>query len=127
MCLCYRHGQIVSKESLARSWNHSSRAELSKWSVCGYTSGMSTTTPSTPLNRVLQPISECLTRDVAERVINAPLNGDLQERLNVLAEKANDGALTAEEQYEYEQYVEGIDLLGIFKAQARLALLRLTS
>ncbi len=88
---------------------------------------MSAITPSTPLNRVLQPISECLTRDVAERVINVPLNQDLQERLNVLAEKANDGVLTAEEQYEYEQYVEGIDLLGIFKAQARLALLRLTS
>ena len=88
---------------------------------------MGTTTPSTPLNRVLQPISECLTRDVAERVINAPLNEDLQERLNVLAEKANDGLLTVEEQYEYEQYIEGIDLLGIFKAQARLALLRLTS
>lgn len=88
---------------------------------------MSTSTPSSPLNRVLQPISECLTRDVAERVINAPLNGDLQDRLNFLAEKANDGVLTVEEQYEYEQYVEGIDLLGIFKAQARLALLRLTA
>lgn len=40
-------------------------------------------------------------------------------------EKANEGELTAEEQIEYEQYVEGIDLLGIFKAQARLALLRM--
>ena len=50
-----------------------------------------------------------------------------QDRLNFLAEKANDGVLTVEEQYEYEQYVEGIDLLGIFKAQARLALLRLTA
>jgi hypothetical protein len=88
---------------------------------------MSITTPSTPLNRVLQPISECLTRDVAERVINTPLDGDLQKRLNFLAEKANEGVLTVDEKYEYEQYVEGIDLLGIFKAQARLALLRLTA
>jgi hypothetical protein len=88
---------------------------------------MNSATSSTPLNQVLQPIVECLTREVAERVVNAPMRADLQERLNSLASKANEGVLTAAEQSEYEQYVEGIDLLGIFKAQARLALLRMTS
>ncbi|MBL8812852.1 MAG: hypothetical protein JNM43_21985 [Planctomycetaceae bacterium] len=86
---------------------------------------MSPTAPTTPLNRILQPLSDCLTRDVAERVVNLRLHEDLQQRLSVLAEKANEGELTAEERVEYEQYVEGIDLLGIFKAQARLALMRM--
>lgn len=88
---------------------------------------MSIIAPKPPLDRILQPLSECFTRDVAERVANVRLHEDLQARLNVLAEKANDGQLTVEESLEYEQYIEGIDLLGLCKAQARLALLRMSS
>jgi hypothetical protein len=88
---------------------------------------MSIIAPKTHLDRILQPLAECFTRDVAERVAKLRLHEDLQARLNVLAEKANDGQLTVEESLEYEQYIEGIDLLGLFKAQTRLALLRMSS
>ena len=81
--------------------------------------------PPSPMDRILQPVTECLTRDVAERLVNSRIDNGLQLRLDELAAKANEGRLSADERAEYEDYVEGIDLLAIFKAQARLALSRL--
>ena len=81
--------------------------------------------PPSPMDRILQPVTECLTRDVAERLVNSCIDNGLQLRLDELAAKANEGRLSADERAEYEDYVEGIDLLAIFKAQARLALSRL--
>lgn len=78
--------------------------------------------PPSVLDRVLEPVVECLTREVAERLVNARLDAGLQARLDDLAAKANEGQLVPEERVEYEEYVEGLDLLAIFKAQARLAL-----
>jgi len=78
--------------------------------------------PLSVLDKLLEPVSECLTRDVAERLVNARLDANMQTRLDELAAKANEGLLAPEERVEYEEYVEGLDLLAIFKAQARLAL-----
>ena len=47
------------------------------------------------------------------------LDPTLQSCLDDLAAKAGTGTLTPAEQHLYEEYVEGVDLLGIFKAKAR--------
>lgn len=84
-------------------------------------------TQVTILDRLLDPITECLTPEVARRVIELGLDSETQSRIQALREKANEGQLTDEERVQYEEIVEGLDLLGVFKAKARAALARHTS
>jgi hypothetical protein len=78
----------------------------------------------TVLDRFLDPLTDCLTPDVARRIVDLRIDPSLQSRLNELADKANAGALTPGEIREYQEYVDGIDLVGILKAKARLSLAR---
>ena len=71
------------------------------------------------IDRFLDPVTECLTPEVAERIVNLQLDHEMQVRLDELAEKANRGQLSDNERSEYEEYVEGMDLIGLFKAKAR--------
>jgi hypothetical protein len=82
---------------------------------------MSTLTVS---ERMLQPVTACLTPEVARRIVDARLDAETQTRIDELARKANRGTLTADERDEYAEFVEYIDLIGVFKAQARLVLHR---
>ena len=77
---------------------------------------------NTVLDRFLRPFSECLTPEVAQRIVNLQLDLQSQARLDELATKANEGQLTDDERQEYEEFVEGIDLMGILKARARTVL-----
>ncbi|HEY2416133.1 MAG TPA: hypothetical protein VGI40_28080 [Pirellulaceae bacterium] len=76
------------------------------------------------LDQVLDPLADCLTPDVAKRILAVALEPRRQMRIDELAQKANDGLLTDEERREYADYVEAMDLIGILKATARLALSR---
>ena len=76
----------------------------------------------TVLDRFLRPFTECLTPEVAQRIVNLQLDVQSQARLDELAAKANEGQLTDNERQEYEEFVEGIDLIGILKARARTIL-----
>jgi len=71
---------------------------------------------------MLQPVTDCLTPEVARRIVDAHLDAGTQAKIDELAGKANRGTLTPEEREEYAQFVEYIDLLGIIKARARLLL-----
>jgi len=77
---------------------------------------------NTVLDRFLKPFTECLTPEVAQRIVNLQLDSQSQARLDELAAKANEGQLTDDERQEYEEFVEGIDLMGILKARARTVL-----
>jgi hypothetical protein len=76
------------------------------------------------LDRFLDPLTDCLTPEVAHRLIELRLDPETQARIDVLRTKANEAQLSEEEQAEYEDLVEGLDLIGIFKAKARAALAR---
>lgn len=77
---------------------------------------------TTALDRFLQPLAACLTPEVAQRIANLQLDVQSQTRLDELAAKANEGQLSDDERQEYEEFVEGIDLMGILKARARSVL-----
>ena len=79
---------------------------------------------NTVLDRFLRPFTDCLTPEVAQRIANLQLDAQSQARLDELAAKANEGQLTDDERQEYEEFVEGIDLMGILKARARSVLAR---
>jgi hypothetical protein len=83
---------------------------------------MSGSIASSVLDRFLDPVAACFSADVARRIVELKIDPDLQARLEVLATKANSGTLDASEVQEYEDYVEGIDLVAALKAKARLSL-----
>jgi len=76
----------------------------------------------TVLDRFLNPLAECLTPEVAQGIVDLKLDAGSQARLDLLAAKANEGQLTNDERQEYEEFVEGIDLMGILTARARTVL-----
>jgi hypothetical protein len=73
-------------------------------------------------DRMLRPVTDCFTPEVARRIVDARLDCDTQARIDQLASKASRGTLTKEERDEYAEFVEYIDLIGIIKAKARLLL-----
>lgn len=85
---------------------------------------MSSAHTTSVLDRILDPVTDCLTPEVAQRIVNLRLDPAIQARLDDLAVKANEGTLAPDERREYQEYVEGTDVVGIFKAKARLSLRR---
>ena len=55
------------------------------------------------LDRVLEPFVECLTREAAQKLVNLRAEPQAQARLDELADKANEGQLSAEERAEYDR------------------------
>ena len=78
------------------------------------------------LDRFLDPVAHILPPETAQQIVDMRIDPQLQARLDVLAEKANQGTLSAEEHEEYAEYVEGLDLIAIIKLKARAALNRQT-
>ena len=77
---------------------------------------------TTVLDRFLDPFADCLTPEVARRVVELRPDQATQARLEALREKANEGQLSESDRAEYEEIVEGLDILGILKAKARAAM-----
>jgi CHASE3 domain sensor protein len=76
------------------------------------------------LDRILDPVAECFTPEVARRLAELRADPQTQDRLDALAAKANEGRLTAEEEIAYRQAIDAIDLLAILQAKARAYLRR---
>jgi hypothetical protein len=73
-------------------------------------------------DQILDPVAKCLTPEVAQRILAVRLDPQVQARVDGLAAKANEGALTGDERAEYENLIEKADLLGIVKSLARQVL-----
>ena len=76
------------------------------------------------LDRLLEPISRCLTRDSAKALVELRADPDAQARVDDLAGKCNEGILSTAERQEYETYVHASNLVAILQAKARLFLKR---
>ena len=66
----------------------------------------------------LAPVEECLNIESARAILNLPQNARVQSRMDLLAEKCNEGALTPEERSEYDGLVWADHFLGILQAKA---------
>jgi hypothetical protein len=82
--------------------------------------------PSDFLDRVLDPVGSALGPEAAQRLIALRANPEVQQRVDELAERANEGEITPEERSEYEALITAATIVGILQAKAR-ALLRITS
>lgn len=79
---------------------------------------------TTYLDRILDPVAECFTPGVARRLVELQADSQTQAHLDALAEKASQGQLSPEEDAEYKQAIDAIDLLAILQAKARAYLRR---
>ena len=71
------------------------------------------------MDRVLDPLAACLNREAALSILHLRIDPEIQARVEVLAERANEGTLTPDERAEYLSYVEAADVLAIFKLKAK--------
>jgi len=71
------------------------------------------------LDRMLAPVGDCFTPEVARRLVELREDTQLQSRIDSLAEKNTEGELSQEERSEYETYVRAGNLIAILQAKAR--------
>lgn len=82
-------------------------------------------TPATPLVETLaESVAACLDAQSAEALANLQLDPGTRERLDELADKANEGRLTPAERAEYQAFIGINEFLGLaqLRARARLGL-----
>jgi hypothetical protein len=73
----------------------------------------------TLLDSLLEPFGECLTLEVAEKLVKLRANPVIVAKVEELAEKCNEGQLTTDERDEYESYVHVNNVMMMLKARAR--------
>lgn len=71
------------------------------------------------LDRFLEPMTEAFTPEVARKLADLRADPELQAHIDALADKANAGTLSPEEDREYKGYIEAADIIGIIQAKAR--------
>ena len=76
------------------------------------------------LDRFLEPVTEALTPQVARSIIALKVEPELEAHIDSLRQKANEGTLTAEEDAEYKEFVEAVDVISIIQSKARRFLAR---
>lgn len=76
------------------------------------------------MNRLLDPVGQLLSPEVARRLVDYRFDAKSQTRIDKLARKCNEGQLTDSERREYETYVQTLDFIAILQAKARSILKR---
>jgi hypothetical protein len=74
---------------------------------------------STVLDELLEPLSQCLDVESARRLVALQIPEPVQERMESLAERANEGLLSDEERGGYEALINAADFVSILKLKAR--------
>lgn len=74
------------------------------------------------LDRLLDPVRDCLTPEVAARIVALRADETAQARLDELAERNAAGTITSGERAEYESLVQAGNLIAVLQAKARAAL-----
>jgi hypothetical protein len=74
---------------------------------------------TTYLDRFLDPVTDAFTPEMARKVVDLRADAETQSRIEVLRQKANDGTLTPDEDAEYKEFVEALDIISIIQSKAR--------
>ena len=88
-----------------------------------YDLAMDTTTQqSVIMNQMLEPLTKDFGPETAKLFANIQATPEMVARLEVLAEKSNEGELSEAERSEYETYVRVGNLFAVLKAKGKKAL-----
>jgi hypothetical protein len=71
------------------------------------------------LHGLLDPLSRCLDAESARRIVAFRVDPPVQQRIDALGERANEGILSAAEQEEYEALINAADFIAILKLKVR--------
>jgi len=71
------------------------------------------------LDQLLDPFTQCLDAESARRVIEFGIAPAVQQRVDALADRANEGVLTDEERTDYEALINAADFIAILKLKAQ--------
>ncbi len=74
---------------------------------------------SAVLDRLVDPLSHCLTPESARRLLELCADPKLQAVVDNLAEKSEAGTLTPAEQADYASYVSFATFVALLKSKAR--------
>ena len=72
------------------------------------------------VDRLLEPLSRCIRGQGEQELLKLRADAALQARIDELADKCDEGALTADERAEYETYVRFGNFVAVLQAKARL-------
>lgn len=76
------------------------------------------------LDRYLDPVTDALTPQVAQRILDLRPESEVVARVDELGRKSNAGTLTEDESSEYRALADAGTLIALLKAKARRALAR---
>jgi hypothetical protein len=79
---------------------------------------MSDAIVSSVLDSLLEGLSHCLDPESARRVAEFQIATHVQDRVDVLAERANEGLLSDDERAEYEAFIDASDFIDILRLKA---------
>ena len=71
------------------------------------------------LDELLDPFTQCLDADSAQRVVEFGITASVRKRVELLARRANKGVLTAVERANYEALINAADFIAILKLKAQ--------
>lgn len=71
------------------------------------------------LDALMSPVANCLDANALRSVAELRASPESSERMEWLAERANDGLLTADERAEYESCILFANFLGVLQSKAR--------
>jgi hypothetical protein len=77
---------------------------------------------STALSRLLKPMSEGMSRELARELVALKVDQDTQSRYEQLAEGRREGTLSDDDEAELQDLVQVNSVLSMLKAEARLLL-----
>lgn len=74
------------------------------------------------LEKMLDPIAQCLTREAARQILSFQVDHATRKRVDILAELARSGEINEEQKQEYRELVDAMDLVALLKSKARTVL-----
>jgi hypothetical protein len=74
------------------------------------------------LDRLLDPVSRCLTPEAARALVNLRADPSIQARLDELADKNTENRLTPDEREQYDLYLSAISVITVLQSKARMIL-----
>ena len=74
---------------------------------------------TTGLAKILDPVAQCFTPEVAKRVAELRADPAIQARIEELADKCHEGTITPEEMAEYDASIQAMDVVALLQKKAR--------
>ena len=81
-----------------------------------------TTTQLPTLGQLLDPLGDCFSKDMAERILALRIDAVNQAKLDDYAVRNKEGRLTAKERAEYDTCIQALDVIAILQSKARAIL-----